>query len=122
EMTGNRVLRIAALVLCLSILPLTVFAAISMGARINQHGLSPERLWGLVAVAVACAFGLAYLVAVIRGRKAGWRDRVRQANLHLAAAVCVVAFLLALPIFDFGATSTRNQPARLESGWATPKI
>jgi len=121
EMTGNRVLRIAALVLCLSILPLTVFAAISMGARINQHGLSPERLWGLVAVAVACAFGLAYLVAVIRGRKAGWRDRVRQANLHLAAAVCVVAFVLALPIFDFGAISTRNQLARLESGEVTPE-
>jgi len=120
EMTINRVLRIAALVLCLAILPLTVFAAISMGARIGQHGLSPERLWGLIAVAVACAFGLAYLVAVIRGRKAGWRERVRQANLHLAAAVCVVAFILALPIFDFGAVSARNQVARLESGEVTP--
>lgn len=121
EMTGNRVLRVAALVLCLSILPLTVFAAISMGVRIGQHGLSPERLWGLVAVAVACAFGLAYLVAVIRGRKDGWRDRVRQANLHLAAVVCVVAFILALPVFDFGAISARNQLARLESGAVTPE-
>lgn len=119
DMSGSRVLRYAALVLCLAILPLTVFAAISMGARINQHGLSPERLWGLIAVAIACAFGLAYLVAVIRGRKAGWRERVRQANLHLAAAVCVVAFILALPIFDFGAISARNQVARLEAGEVT---
>src|SRR5690606_4494508 len=52
ETSDNRVLRVAALVLCLAILPLTVFAAISMGARINQYGLSPERLWGLVAVVV----------------------------------------------------------------------
>ncbi len=121
EMTGSRVLRIAALVLCLAILPLTVFAAISMGARIGQHGLSPERLWGLIAVAVACAFGVAYLVAVIRGRGAGWRERVRQANLHLAAVVCGVAFILALPIFDFGAISARNQVARLNAGKVTPE-
>lgn len=120
DMSGNRVWRYAALMLCLAILPLTVFAAISMGARIGQHGLSPERLWGLVAVAVACAFGVAYLVAVVRGRKAGWRQRVRQANLHLAAVVCGVALILALPIFNFGAISARNQIARLESGAVTP--
>lgn len=120
EMSGNRVLRYAALVLCLAILPLTVFAAISMGARIAQHGLSPERLWGLVAVAVAVAFGLAYLVAVVRGRKGSWREQVRRANLHLAAAVCVVAFVLALPILDFGAVSARNQLARLETGAVAP--
>jgi hypothetical protein len=121
EMSGNRVLRYAALALCLSILPLTVFAAISMGARISQHGLSPERLWGLIAVAVACAFGLAYLVAVIRGRKAGWKARVRDANLHLAAATCVVALILALPIVDFGAISAKNQVARLEAGKVSAK-
>jgi hypothetical protein len=120
EMSGNRVLRYAALVLSLAILPLTVFAAISMGARIGQHGLSPERLWGLVAVAVAVAFGLAYLVAVVRGRKGGWREQVRRANLHLAAVVCVVALILALPILDFGAVSAKNQLARLEAGEVEP--
>jgi hypothetical protein len=120
EMTGNRVLRIAALVLSLAILPLTVFAAISMGVRIGQHGLSPERLWGLVAVTVAIAYGLAYLIEAIRGRKAGWRDYVRRANLHLAVATCGVAFLLALPIFNFGSISANNQLARLERGEVAP--
>jgi hypothetical protein len=120
-MSGNRVLRYAALVLSLSILPLTVFAAISMGTRIAQHGLSPERLWGLIAIAVACAYGLAYLVAVIRGRKPAWRERLRRANLHLAAVICVIAFILALPIFDFGAISAKNQLARLEAGEVSGK-
>lgn len=117
EMSANRVLRTAALVLTLAVLPLTVFAAISLGTRVAQHGLSPERLWGLIAVACACAYGLAWLVAVLRGRKAGgWRENVRRANLHLAAAISAVALLLALPILDFGAIAARNQLARLESG------
>lgn len=121
SMSGNRVLRAAALALALTILPLTVFAAVSMGTRIDQHGLSPERLWGLVAIAVACAFGIAWAVAVIRGCKRGeWRERLRQANLHIAVLVSAVALLLALPILDFGAISARNQIARLESGQVSP--
>lgn len=117
EMTGNRVLRWAALALAALILPLTVFAAISMGVRIGQHGLSPERLWGLVAIAVATAYGLAYAVALVRGlRGTHWRDQLRAANLRLAAGSSVVALLLALPLLDFGAISTRDQIARLESG------
>jgi len=112
----NRVMQAAALVLAIGILPLALFAAISMGARIDQHGLAPARLWALVAIGVAVAFGLAYLVAVARGRRAGWAERLRAANLRLAAGVCVLALLLALPIMDFGAISARNQVARLAAG------
>jgi hypothetical protein len=120
-MSGNRLLRAAGLVLALCLLPLTVFAAVSLGTRVAQHGLSPERLWGLIAIGVACAYGLAWLVAVVGGWKGGaWRGRLRQANLHLAAAVSLVALLLALPILDFGAISARQQVARLESGKVTP--
>ncbi len=116
-MSGNRLLRIAALVLVLSVFPLTLFAAISMGTRIAQHGLSPERLWGLVAIALAVAYGFAWLVAALRGWQGGaWRERVRCANLHLAVAICALALVLALPIFDFGAISARQQLARLERG------
>lgn len=116
-MSASRVLRTAALVLVLSILPLTVFAAVSMGTRVAQHGLSPERLWGLVAIAAAVAYGLAWLVAVVRGRRHGaWRERVRRANLHLAVMICGAALILAFPVLDFGAISARQQIARLESG------
>lgn len=121
EMTRNRVLRAAAMVLAAVILPLALFAALSMGLRLRQYGLAPERLWGLVAIAVACAFGLAYWVALVRGRLTGWAESLRRANLHLAAAVCVLAIVLALPILDFGAISTRNQISRLESGTVAPQ-
>ncbi|MEC7742187.1 MAG: DUF4153 domain-containing protein [Pseudomonadota bacterium] len=116
EVSGNRALRWAALVLALAIFPLALLAAISTGTRIAEYGLSPERLWGVVAVAVAVAYGLAYFIAPIRGRMAGWMERVRSANMHLAVATCVLAFILALPLFDFGAISARNQIARLEAG------
>ncbi|WJY19141.1 DUF4153 domain-containing protein [Alteriqipengyuania flavescens] len=116
-MTGNAVLRWSARVLAALILPLTVFAAVSIGLRIGQHGLSPERIWALLTVAVATAYGLAYAVSLVRGWKSGtWRDTLRQANLHLAVGTSALALLLALPILDFGAISTRDQLARLESG------
>ncbi|WP_338241143.1 DUF4153 domain-containing protein [Aurantiacibacter hainanensis] len=106
----------AALALSAAIFPLTVFAAISMGIRIDQHGLSPERLWALVAISLATAYGLAYWVGLARGRLKGWSHYLRRANLHLAVASCVVALLLALPILDFGGISARQQVARLDAG------
>ena len=115
-MTPNRIMRIAGWVLAAVILPLAVFAAFSMGLRIGQYGLAPERLWGLVAIVVACVCGVIYWVALARGRKGGWAARLRAATFHFGLFVCGFAVLLALPILDFGAISARNQVARLESG------
>ncbi|MGZ3247239.1 MAG: DUF4153 domain-containing protein [Croceibacterium sp.] len=119
-MTRNPVMRAAALALAVVILPLAMFAAVSLGLRLNQYGLAPERLWGLVTVIVACAWGVGYWGALIRGRKAAWAQRLREANFLLAVASCVLALLLALPLLDFGTVSAGNQLQRLESGKVTP--
>ena len=116
EASNSRILRIAGFVLAVGILPLAVMASISMGTRIAQHGLSPERLWALIAIAVAVAYGVAYFVSAIRGRKAGWRDFLRRSNLHLAVLTGGIALLLALPILNFGSISASNQIARLDAG------
>jgi len=115
----NRVLRWAALVLAVAILPLVGIAVIATGLRIGQYGFTPERLWGLTFVVIASVVAVAYLVSVIRGR-GGWAERVRPANLHLAMIVCGVALLLATPLVSFNAISTRDQIARLESGKVSP--
>lgn len=116
----SRVLRVAGFVLALGILPLSVMAALSMGTRIAQHGLSPERLWAIVSIAVAVAYGVAYFVSAIRGWRTllegGWREHLRQSNLHLAVLTCGIALVLAMPIFNFGVISAKNQIARLDSG------
>jgi hypothetical protein len=119
-MTGSRTMRVAAVALAVVILPLAVFAAVSLALRLNQYGLAPERLWGLVTVIVACAWGLGYWGALIRGGRAHWAPRLRAANFYLACGTCVLALLLALPVLDFGAISARNQMARLQSGQVKP--
>jgi hypothetical protein len=118
--SSNRVLRWSALLLSLSILPLAVISALSIGARIGQYGWTPDRIWGLIAVIVACVYGVAYLVSVARALRAkaplDWDDHLRPANVKIALGICGLALFLAMPILDFGAMSARDQVARLKSG------
>jgi hypothetical protein len=115
----RRPLRWTAAALAAIIAPLALVAAVSTGKRIAQYGYTPDRLWAAVFVAVAAAAAAAYAVALVRGR-AHWPDRVRRANLHLAAGICLLALVLALPAVSFGAISARDQVARLEAGKVAP--
>jgi Domain of unknown function (DUF4153) len=116
----NPALRWGAMALGLAILPLGAIAAFSTGLRIGQYGLSPDRLWAVVFTGIACAYGIAYLVALARGRM-GWAGFVRPANLMLGIGLCAVAFLLSTPVLSFGAISTRDQIARLADGRTKPE-
>jgi hypothetical protein len=113
-------LRWSAMALSAVALPLVVVAAISTSLRIGQHGFTPARLWALVFILIAGAFAAAYLLALIRGR-AGWAPLIRRTNIALALGVCAVALLLASPLISFGALSTRDQLARLQSGRIAPE-
>jgi hypothetical protein len=115
ERSANSILRFAALVLILCVLPLAILAALSMGERISQYGWTPERIWGVVAVTIAIAYGLAAWWAVYRGRK-DFDDPLRPLQTKLAIGLCGLTLFLSLPIVDFGAISARSQLARLESG------
>lgn len=115
----NRVLRWAALILALVIVPLVAIAAVATGLRIGQYGFTPERLWALTFVILASVVAVAYLVSIVRGRW-GWAEQVRPANLNLAILTCGVALLLATPILSFNVISTHDQVARLESGRISP--
>jgi hypothetical protein len=115
----SRVLRGAAMVLVLAVLPLAVIAAVSLGLRIDQYGWTPERMWGVVAVAVALVYGAVGWLAVGRGR-ANFDDLLRPLQTKLALGVCGIALLLALPIIDFGAISANSQMARFVAGRTPP--
>ncbi|HEU0100488.1 MAG TPA: DUF4153 domain-containing protein [Allosphingosinicella sp.] len=120
EEARSPALRYAAVALALVIPPLAFVAAVSTGKRIGQYGLTPDRMWACVFVFAAAAFALAYLHALVRGRRGGWPEAVRRANIVLAAGLCLIALFLALPIVSFGAISARDQLARLESGKVAP--
>jgi hypothetical protein len=112
--------RFAAMGLAAVMLPLGIIAAVAIGLRIGQYGFTPERLWALTFVILACAYGLAYLVSLARGRL-DWAAKVRPANLNLAFGTCAVALLLATPLVSFNAIATRDQVSRLESGRLAPE-
>lgn len=113
-------LKFGAMLLAAAMLPLAIIAAVSTGTRIQQYGFTPDRLWALVFVIVATAYGLTYLVALVRGRM-NWADALRPANLKLAFGLCALALFLALPILSFNAISTRDQVARLQDGRTKPE-
>jgi len=115
DLSRLAMLRWAAAVLALALLPLAAIAAVSTGLRIDQYGLTPDRLWALVFIGFAVAFGLAYALALLRAL-ADWPALARVANLRLAVALCGVALLLSTPLINFGAISTRDQLARLANG------
>lgn len=120
EETGGVVLRLSAAALAAVMAPLAVVAAISTWLRINQYGFTPERLWAATFVLVVLALSFAYLWTVMRGRL-GWAARARPTNVRLALAISVVALVLATPLLNFGALSTRDQIARLEAGKVAPE-
>ncbi len=120
ERATSRILHAAAIVLAVTILPLAMIAAVSMGQRIGQYGWTPERLWAAVTVLVAIAYGAAYLASVVLARRE-FDGRLRPLNTRLAIATCGLAILLAMPFVDFGAIATRSQVARLEAGKVTPE-
>jgi hypothetical protein len=111
----SRVLRVSAQVLVLAVLPLAIIAALSLGQRIGQYGWTPERIWGVVAVAVAILYGLVGWWVVAKGRS-DFDDLLRPLQTKLALGLCGLALFLALPILDFGAISAQSQMARFVAG------
>lgn len=111
----NPMLRWAAPVLAVAVLPLAGIAYYSMQLRVVQYGWTPERIWGVIAAVIALAYGLSGLWAVVKGRR-DFDDLLRPLQQKLAIGLALLALFLALPILDFGAISTRDQLARLKSG------
>ena len=118
---GGRVLRGSALVLALTVLPLALIGAAGLWIRVNALGWTPTRLWGVAAIGVAAVWGGTYLRAIVRAR--GLDDAaIFAGNVRMAVGVAALALLLAVPLVDFGAISTRSQLARLEDGSLYPYI
>jgi hypothetical protein len=115
ERGDNRLLHVAAAALVAAVLPLAAIAFYSMYLRVGQYGWTPERLWGVIAAAIALAYGVAGLWSVARGRQ-DFDDLLRPLQQKLAIGLMLLALALALPVVDFGAISTRDQLARLKSG------
>lgn len=114
EATQSPVLRRAAQAMACILPILSVLALWAIWLRIDQHGLTPDRLFVALVAGLGFAYGLAYAVAVIRGL--GWMERIRQVNIRMALAVIGLAALWLTPLLNAEALSARNQWARFDGG------
>jgi Domain of unknown function (DUF4153) len=86
EATASPTLKVSARVLAVVQLPITLIAAYSLWLRIDQYGLTPDRMIGAIIVLMAVGYGLAYVTALVR-RWADWRAALRRVNVALRCSL-----------------------------------
>ncbi|NJM82961.1 MAG: DUF4153 domain-containing protein [Tabrizicola sp.] len=114
EATASPFLRAAAQVQALILPVMAGFAAWALWTRIDQYGLTPERIFISILAIFALGYGLFYALAVLR--RTAWMARIRRTNLWMALAAIVTAALWLTPLLDAERISARNQLARFEAG------
>jgi hypothetical protein len=114
EAEASRLLRRSAAFLAPALLALCAFAAYGIYLRIEQYGLTPERIWVAAAVAALALHCLAYVAAL--AARSGWTKMSRQANIGIAGVVALTAALLQTPLADPYRLSAESQYRRLVSG------
>ena len=92
----------------------------SIGLRIQQYGLTPDRLYAVLAAVIFSLYGLGYAAAVIR-RGPVWISLIRPINIGVALFVVALAIAVHTPILDPLGWSARNQYQRLIEDKADPR-
>jgi hypothetical protein len=108
------VLRWAARLAGVLLVPVTVLAAYGLSLRIGQYGLSPDRIIAAACVLVAAGYAVGYAVAAVR--PGAWMKALEATNIAMAFVVIVVLLALCTPAADPRRLSVGDQVARLEKG------
>lgn len=108
------VLKWAARLAGVLLVPVTVLAAYGLSLRIGQYGLSPDRIIAAACVLVAAGYAVGYTVAA--ARPGAWMKALEATNIAMAFVVIAVLLALFTPLADPRRLSVEDQVARLESG------
>lgn len=108
------VLRYSARIACGLLLPVVVLAAYAVALRVNQYGLSKDRVIAIACLIVAACYAAGYGWAAISRKE--WLAPVALSNVF--TSWCVLAVLIALfsPIADPSRLAVNSQLAQLASG------
>jgi len=100
----------------LLVLPVYSFIAIyAMLLRIDQYGLMPDRIYGIVVAFKLCLYSLGYAAAVLFATDR-WMKKLEKVNVYIACLIIAFALLLHSPVLDVTRLSVNNQLSRLQSG------
>lgn len=104
------------IMLAVVLLPLgSLLAAWALWLRIDQYGLSLDRLWAVLLQVLTATFTLTYSVLLLRRRLAALPS-LQRANLWLGLLVAVVLLLINTPLVDMRHWAAQNQVQRLLDG------
>jgi len=106
--------RRAAMVMSLLLPAVAAFAAYGLWLRVAQHGWTPNRLAGALAVGALLAYGAGYALAVLT--PGNWGQRIRQFNIRMAILLTVALALWLTPLLNAERISARSQLARFLDG------
>lgn len=98
----------------LALLAITGLAAWALGLRVSQHGLTPDRVWGLLVVIVGLCYGVGYALSL--ANRAQWMSSIPHANVFAALVMAMGIVLLLSPVLDARKLSTSSQMSRLDAG------
>jgi hypothetical protein len=101
-------------------LTLPVYAGIALRGttlRVEQYGLTPDRVFALVFISIASLYALGYAFAAL-WRRGTWMGLLRPVNVGAALVLAATSVLLQLPILDPMRLSAESQLARLLEGHA----
>jgi hypothetical protein len=105
------VLKWAARLAGLLLVPITVLAAYGLSLRIGQYGLSSDRIIAGACVLVAAGYAVGYAVAAVR--PGAWMRTLEVTNIAMAFGVIGVLLALCTPLADPRRLSVDDQVARL---------
>lgn len=101
---------------------LLVIAGLALWAliiRINQYGLTPERIWGLLVALVAVCYGVGYSLSLFRSTR--WMATIPHANVFAILVALSGVMLFLSPLLDPRKLSVASQLQRLENGKIAPE-
>lgn len=114
-----RLLRLAARVACLLLLPMVAIAAYALSLRIDQHGLSEDRIAAFLCLTVASAYALGYAAAALR--RDGELALIAPTNVLTACGILVLLAAVLSPLADPARIAVNSQLARLAADRVDPK-
>ncbi|MBP2160733.1 MULTISPECIES: DUF4153 domain-containing protein [Asticcacaulis] len=112
------IIKWSARLACGLMLVFSALAAFSLGLRIQQYGLTPERVLAGVGVIIALAYGASYTVAALwpKGR---WLNLLEPINIGLAFIKAALLLAVLTPVANPNRLSVESQVARVQSGKVT---
>lgn len=112
------VLRWSARGAAVMLTPLAALAGYALYLRIDQYGLTPDRVFAAAALAIGIVYAAFYLVGAFWPK---WMKPLESGNLASSVAIILVAGALFSPLADPARLSVDHQIQRLAAGRTAPE-